>query len=82
CVLSGENKRQFWVPEGFGHGFVVTSDEAEFLYKTTNYYAPEYDRTIRWNDPDLAIDWQLTGEPILSAKDEQGKSLKDAEVFA
>ena len=82
CLLSGENKRQFWVPEGFGHGFVVTSEEAEFLYKTTNYYAPEYDRTILWNDPDLAIDWQLTGDPILSAKDQQGKRFKDADVFA
>ncbi len=82
CVLSGENKRQFLVPEGFGHGFVVMSDEAEFLYKTTNYYAPEYDRTILWNDPDLAIDWQLADEPILSAKDQQGRLFKDADVFA
>ena len=82
CILSGENKRQFWVPEGFGHGFVVMSEEAEFLYKTTNYYAPEYDRTILWNDPDLAIDWQLTEEPILSAKDQQGTLFKAAEVFA
>jgi dTDP-4-dehydrorhamnose 3,5-epimerase len=81
CILSGENKRQFWVPEGFGHGFVVRSEEAEFLYKTTNYYAPEYDRTILWNDSDLAIDWQLTGEPILSAKDQQGCLFQDAEVF-
>ncbi|MFN9175377.1 MAG: dTDP-4-dehydrorhamnose 3,5-epimerase [Synechocystis sp.] len=82
CILSGENKRQFWVPEGFGHGFVVMSEEAEFLYKTTNYYAPEYDRTILWNDPDLAIDWQLTEEPILSSKDQQGTLFKAAEVFA
>ncbi|MEY2984859.1 MAG: hypothetical protein RLZZ568_1476 [Cyanobacteriota bacterium] len=82
CVLSGDNKRQFWIPEGFGHGFLVTTDEAEFLYKTTNYYAPDYDRTILWNDPDLAIDWQLTSAPILSAKDHQGKLLKDADVFA
>lgn len=82
CVLSGDNKRQFWIPEGFGHGFLVTTDEAEFLYKTTNYYAPDYDRTILWNDPDLAIDWQLTSAPILSVKDHQGKLLKDADVFA
>ncbi|MGL5033687.1 MAG: dTDP-4-dehydrorhamnose 3,5-epimerase family protein, partial [Microcystaceae cyanobacterium] len=70
-----------WVPEGFAHGFVVLSEQAEFLYKTTNYYAPAYDRTISWNDPDLAIDWQLTEEPILSAKDQAGKSFKEAEVF-
>ncbi|MEB3228141.1 MAG: dTDP-4-dehydrorhamnose 3,5-epimerase [Synechocystis sp.] len=82
CVLSGDNKRQFWIPEGFAHGFVVLSEEAEFLYKTTNYYAPEHDRTILWNDPDLAIDWQLTTEPILSVKDQQGKHFKDADVFA
>jgi dTDP-4-dehydrorhamnose 3,5-epimerase len=79
--LSGENKRQFWVPEGFAHGFVVLSDQAEFLYKTTNYYAPQYDRTIRWNDPDLGIDWQLREEPILSAKDQAGCFFKEAEVF-
>jgi len=67
--LSADNKRQFWVPEGFAHGFVVLSDVAEFLYKATNYYAPEHERCIRWNDPKLAIDWPISGEPILSAKD-------------
>ena len=82
CLLSAENKRQFWVPEGFGHGFVVLSEWAEFLYKTTNYYAPEHERTILWNDPDLAIDWQFPGEPILSSKDQQGTRFKDADVFA
>jgi len=81
CLLTAENRRQFWIPEGFAHGFVVLSEQAEFLYKTTNYYAPEYDRTIRWDDPDLGIDWQLTGEPILSAKDQAGKFFKEAEVF-
>ncbi len=81
CLLSGENKRQFWVPEGFAHGFVVLSDRAEFLYKTTNYYAPQYDRTIRWNDPNLGINWQLREEPILSAKDQAGCFFKEAEVF-
>ena len=81
-ILSAENKRQLWIPEGFGHGFVVLSDSAEFLYKTTNYYAPQYERSIAWNDPDLAIDWQFDGMPSLSAKDAQGSSLRNAEVFA
>jgi dTDP-4-dehydrorhamnose 3,5-epimerase len=81
CLLSAENKRQFWVPEGFAHGFLVLSDVAEFLYKTTNYYAPQFERTIIWNDPDLGIDWQLEGEPILSPKDQAGKPLKAAEIF-
>ena len=81
CLLSAENKRQFWVPEGFAHGFVVLSDSAEFLYKTTNYYAPQYDRVILWNDPDLGVDWQLKGEPILSAKDQAGKRFKEADLF-
>ena len=81
CLLSGENKRQFWVPEGFAHGFVVLSDSAEFLYKTTNYYAPQYDRVILWNDPDLGVDWQLKGEPILSDKDKAGKRFKEADLF-
>ena len=80
--LSGENKRQLWVPPGFGHGFVVTTDSAEFLYKTTYYYAPEYERAILWNDPALGIDWPLEGEPQLSGKDKAGKLLADAEVFA
>ena len=81
CLLTGENKRQFWVPEGFAHGFVVLSDSAEFLYKTTNYYAPQYDRVILWNDPDLGVDWQLKGEPILSDKDKAGKRFKEADLF-
>lgn len=81
CHLSAENKRQFWVPEGFAHGFLVLSEEAEFLYKTTHYYAPQYDRTLLWNDPDIGIDWHLDGEPILSAKDKDGKRLKDADIY-
>ena len=81
-ILSADNKRQLWVPEGFGHGFVVLSDSAEFLYKTTDYYAPQYERSIAWNDPALAIDWQLDGAmPVLSGKDAQGKALREAEVF-
>ena len=80
-VLSAENKRQFWVPEGFAHGFVVLSDAAEFLYKTTDYYAPEYERCIRWNDAELAIDWQYANEPLVSGKDAQGVMFKEAEVF-
>ena len=81
CLLSAENKLQFWVPEGFAHGFVVLSDVAEFLYKTTDYYAPEYERSIIWNDSDLKVDWQLEGEPLLSKKDKEGLPLKEAEVF-
>ncbi|MEE5070051.1 dTDP-4-dehydrorhamnose 3,5-epimerase [Pseudomonas alliivorans] len=80
--LSAENARQLWVPEGFAHGFVVLSDYAEFLYKTTDYYTPSAERCISWSDPDLAIDWQLDAAPQLSAKDQQGKSLKEAELFA
>ena len=79
--LSAENKRQFWVPEGFAHGFVVLSDEAEFLYKTTDYYAPEYERCIQWNDPDLAIDWQYHDEPLVSEKDAKGNSFSQADYF-
>lgn len=81
-ILSAENKRQLWVPEGFAHGFVVLSDTAEFLYKTTDYYAPEHERCIAWNDPSLAIAWPIAGEPALSAKDAQGAALASAEVFA
>ncbi len=82
-TLSAENKRMFWVPPGFAHGFVVLSESAEFLYKTTDYYAPEFERTIVWDDPDIGIDWPLGGaEPVLSAKDQVGKRLGDAEVFA
>jgi dTDP-4-dehydrorhamnose 3,5-epimerase len=81
CLLTAENKRQFWVPEGFAHGFVVLSEQADFLYKTTDYYFPQYERTILWNDPDLGIDWRLEGEPILSAKDKAGQPFRAAEVF-
>lgn len=81
-ILSAENKRQMWVPEGFAHGFVVLSDTAEFLYKTTDYYAPEHERSVAWNDPAIAIQWPIDGEPVLSAKDQQGKSLAVAEHFA
>lgn len=80
-TLSAENKRQLWVPAGLAHGFVVLSDTAEFLYKTTDYYAPEYERCIKWNDPELAIDWQLDVEPLVSEKDYQGISFKEAELF-
>ena len=79
--LSAENKRQLWVPEGFAHGFVVLSEYAEFLYKTTDYYAPAHERCIRWDDPQLAIDWEFEGSPQLSTKDQAGLSLQDAELF-
>ncbi|TRX75295.1 dTDP-4-dehydrorhamnose 3,5-epimerase [Pseudomonas mangiferae] len=79
--LSAENKRQLWVPEGFAHGFLVLSEQAEFLYKTTDYYAPVHERCIRWDDPELAIDWPLDGEPQLSAKDLAGVGLHEAETF-
>ena len=83
CILSAENKRQFWVPAGFAHGFLVTSDSAEVLYKTTDYYAPQYERSLLWNDPKLAIAWPLAGnQPILSAKDQAGLTLPMAEVFS
>ncbi len=80
-VLSAENKKQLWVPEGFGHGFVVLSEAAEFLYRTTDYYAPEHERCIRWNDADLAIDWHLAEAPILSTKDAVGCAFRSAEVY-
>lgn len=79
--LSEENKRQMWIPEGFAHGFLVLSDVAEFLYKTTDYWAPQYERAIAWNDPDLAIDWPLSDQPSLSAKDDKGLPFKEAEKF-
>ena len=82
CMLSETNHRQLWVPSGFAHGFVVLSEIADFLYKTTDYYAPEHERSILWNDPKLDIDWQLKGEPILSAKDRVGVPLEQAEVYA
>ncbi len=81
-MLSAENKRQLWIPPGFAHGFLVTSDSAEFLYKTTDYYAPEFERCILWNDPIIGIQWPLADEPILSNKDKVGNLLSDAEVFA
>jgi len=81
-ILSADNKRQMWVPEGFAHGFVVLSETAEFLYKTTDYYAPEHERCIAWNDPAIGIQWPLGGVPALSAKDQQGKALAEAEHFA
>lgn len=81
CVLSAENKRIFWVPEGFAHGFLVLSERAEFLYKTTNYYYPQYEKTILWNDADLGIDWPLETPPILSPKDQAGQPFKSVEVF-
>ncbi|WP_028620993.1 dTDP-4-dehydrorhamnose 3,5-epimerase [Pseudomonas sp. Ant30-3] len=80
--LSAENHRQMWVPEGFAHGFVVLSDFAEFLYKTTDYYTPSAERSIRWDDPDLAIDWQLDAAPQLSGKDQVATLFKDADVFS
>ncbi|MDJ0717348.1 MAG: dTDP-4-dehydrorhamnose 3,5-epimerase [Prochloraceae cyanobacterium] len=82
CLLTAENKRQLWVPIGFAHGFLVVSEVAEVLYKTTDYYAKEHERSILWNDPDLAIDWPNKAEPILSAKDLAGQPFKTAEVFA
>lgn len=81
-ILSAENKRMLWVPEGFAHGFVVLSEYAELLYKTTDYWAPEHERSILWNDPDLAIDWPLNGNsPILSKKDREAIPFREAEFF-
>jgi dTDP-4-dehydrorhamnose 3,5-epimerase len=79
--LSAENKRQLWVPVGFAHGFVVLSETAEVAYKTTDYYAPQSERSILWNDPDLAIDWQITAPPILSGKDQAASRFKAADLF-
>ena len=79
--LSGENKRVMWIPPGFAHGFRVVSEQAHVLYKTTDYYAPEFERTLAWNDPQLKIQWDLSGEPIVSAKDSRGALLGDAETF-
>ena len=81
-ILSAENKRQLWIPEGFAHGFVVLSETAEFLYKTTDYYAPAHERCILWSDTTLQIEWPEGTQPILSAKDAQGKPFSEAEVFA
>lgn len=81
-TLSAENKRQLWVPEGFAHGFVVTSEYAEFLYKTTDYWYPEHERSLLWNDAQVGIDWPINGEPVLAAKDAAAKSIGHAELFA
>ena len=80
-ALSEDNKRMMWVPPGFAHGFLVTSESADFLYKTTDYYHPEDERTLRWNDPALGIAWPVEGEPLLAAKDAAGARLADAEVY-
>ena len=79
--LSGDNHRQLWIPAGFAHGFLVLSDSADFLYKTTDYYAPQHERSVLWNDPAIGIDWPTDGEPTLSAKDKAGVLLRDAPVF-
>ncbi|MEP7083801.1 MAG: dTDP-4-dehydrorhamnose 3,5-epimerase [Betaproteobacteria bacterium] len=79
--LSADDRDMLWIPPGFAHGFYVLSDGAEFLYKTTDYWAPEFERTLLWNDPALGIEWPLTGEPILNAKDAGGRSLALAEVY-
>ncbi len=79
--LSAQNQHQLWIPEGFAHGFVVLSETAEFLYKTTDYYAPEHERSLLWNDPELGIEWPFDEPPQLSAKDQAGKRLSDAELF-
>ena len=81
CLLSAENKRQLWVPPGFAHGFLVVSEFAEFLYKTTDYWYPEFERTIIWNDPKLAIDWPISGAPVLAKKDAAGLLFDEAETF-
>ncbi|GGY72443.1 dTDP-4-dehydrorhamnose 3,5-epimerase [Pseudoduganella plicata] len=80
--LSAENKRQCWIPPGLAHGFAVTSEFAEFLYKTTDYYAPEHERALLWNDPEVGIEWPLDGMPLLSAKDQKALPLTQVEVFA
>ena len=79
--LSAENKRQAWIPPGFAHGFIVLSDVAEFLYKTTDYWYPQFERTLLWNDPAVGIDWQFDGKPLLAAKDQAGSPLSQADVF-
>ena len=82
CLLSASNQRMLWIPAGFAHGFVVVSEAAEFLYKTTDYWHPEHERTLLWNDPALGIDWPLTGEPLVAPKDAAGRLLADAEIYA
>ena len=81
-VLSADNKKQFWLPEGFAHGFYVLSDTAEFIYKCTDYYNPKAEHSLLWNDPTVAIDWHLSSEPLLSPKDLAGKNWQDAWKFA
>lgn len=81
-ILSEQNKQMFWIPPGFAHGFLVLSETADFLYKTTDFYSPADERTIRWNDPQLGIEWPLKGEPVVSPKDAAGNLLADAEVFS
>jgi len=80
-TLSGENKHVLWIPPGFAHGFRVVSADAHVLYKSTDYYAPEWERTLAWNDPDLKIDWRLSGEAVVSAKDQAATSFRDADKF-
>jgi dTDP-4-dehydrorhamnose 3,5-epimerase len=81
-TLNEGNKQMFWIPPGFAHGFLVTSESADFLYKTTDFYSPADERTIRWNDPELAISWPVQGDPVVSAKDAAGLLLRDAETFS
>lgn len=81
ATLTAENKKQLWVPEGFAHGFLVLSENAEFLYKTTDYYMPAHERCIVWNDPRIGIDWPIMEDPVLSAKDARGVPLAQAEIF-
>ncbi len=80
-TLSAENHQQLWIPPGFAHGFLVTSESADFVYKTTDYYAPEHERSVLWNDSSLAIPWPLRGDPLLSAKDKAGTPLAQAETY-
>ena len=79
--LSGENRRQLFIPPGFAHGFLVLSEEADFLYKCTDYYAPQHERTLLWNDPAIGIEWPIDGTPTLSEKDKSGRTLDQADVF-
>lgn len=79
--LSAENKRMMWIPAGFAHGYLVLSESSDFVYKATDFYSPESERTVLWNDPQIGIEWPLQGTPVISAKDRQGLSLRDAEVF-
>ncbi|CAH2799402.1 MAG: dTDP-4-dehydrorhamnose 3,5-epimerase (EC [uncultured Paraburkholderia sp.] len=81
-LLSGDNHRQLWIPPGFAHGFVVLSETAQFLYKTTDYWYPEHERSIMWNDPEIGIEWPMDWEPVLAAKDAAGKPLREADCFA